>query len=285
MTSRSSPRLALLFLLGFPFFLKGQVDIRLETPKSSYLQFSSIPVTVSLKNLGAQDLSLNGTSDEPWLEIIVQSLDGLVLKPDRPFAPPSLTLRAGESRNLPLDLAPHFLVREPGGYRVRASLRLPSGATRMTEPLSFLVGRGEVVWSVPRGEGKDRRIFSLLKFYEDPNMGLYLQIEVPEQNQVFPSLRLGPYLPLAQPVAEFDAKNHLHVLYAIAPALYRITVVSQDGTLLREEQRRETLEKPSLHRGPDGLVDVRGGSVVLPAHLREKLSSLQARAGLVPAAR
>lgn len=256
-----------------------QLDLRLETPKSSYLQYAPVPVNVHLKNLGADDLILRGNGQAPWLEMIVQSMDGLLLKPDRPLSPPDLTLKPGENRVLPLDLAPHFLVREPGGYRVRASARLPSGQTLLTEPLSFLVGRGEVIWSVPRGEGKERRIFSLLKFYEDPNVGLYLRVEVPEQNLVFPSRRLGPFLPLGAPKGEFDSKNHLHLLYTVAPGQHRITVVNQDGSPLREELRQETLDKPRLRKGPDGLVDVEGGTVILPSHLREKLSTLQARAG------
>lgn len=264
--------------------VQAQLDLRLETPKSSYLQYASIPVTVKLKNLGAQDLVLEDQAGQPWLEMIVQSTDGLLLKSDRPFLSPPVTLASGEARALPLDLAPHFLVREPGGYLVRGSVRLPSGQTLLTEPLTFLVGRGEVVWSTPRGEGRDRRIFSLLKFYEDPNLGLYLRVEVPEQNQVFPARRLGPFLPLGKPVAEFDIKNHLHLLYVVAPGEYRIAVVNLDGQLLREETRQETTERPSLRRSPDGLVDVQGGTVILPSHLREKLSTLQARAGTAPAA-
>lgn len=279
----------LLSLLGPVFFFWGngnawgQLDLRLETPKSSYLQYAPIPVTVRLKNLGGEELRLEGHNGQPWLEMIVQSTDGLLLKPDRPLVPPNTKLSAGESRSLPLDLSPHFLVRDPGGYKVRASVRMPSGQTLLTEPLTFLVGRGEVVWTLPRGEGKERRIFSLLKFYEDPNVGLYLRVEVPGQNWVYPSRRLGPFLPLGQPKAEFDAENHLHLLYTVAPGQHRLTVVDRDGNPLREEDRQETVEKPRLRKSPDGLVDVEGGTIILPAHLREKLSTLQARAGTAPA--
>ena len=259
----------------------AQLDLRLETPKSSYLQYAPIPVTVKLQNLGGEELILEEMDGKPWLEMIVQSTDGLLLKSDRPLAPPRTNLRAGESRSLPLDLSPHFLVRETGGYKVRASVRMPSGQSLLTEPLTFLVGRGEVIWTMPRGEGKERRIFSLVKFYEDPNVGLYLRVEVPAQNLVYPSRRLGPFLPLGQPTAEFDVKNHLHLLYTVAPGQHRITVVDQDGNLLREENRQETLEKPRLQKSPDGLVDVQGGTIILPSHLREKLSTLQARAGTV----
>lgn len=259
----------------------GQLDLRLETPKSSYLQYAPIPVMIRLKNLGGGELVLKETGDQPWLELIVQSTDGLLLKPDRPLAVPQVSLPVGGSQSVPLDLAPFFLIREPGGYRVRASVRLPSGENLLTEPLTFLVGRGEVIWSAPRGEGKERRVFSLLKFYEDPDVGLYLRVEVPEKNQVYPSRRLGSFLPLGQPAAEFDTNDHLHLLYAVAPGQHRITVVNKDGALLREETRQETLEKPRLRRGPDGLIDVTGGTVILPSHLREKLSTLQSRAGTV----
>ena len=261
----------------------AQLDLRLETPKSSYLQYASIPVAVHLKNLGPEELVLGGEGNPVWLEILVQSTDGLMVSADRPLSPPPLRLRAGESQTLPLDLAPHFLIRQPGGYRVRASARLPSGQNLLTEPLPFLVGRGEVVWTTPRGEGKQKRIFTLMKFYEDPNVGLYLRVEVPQQNLVYPARRLGPFLPLGQPSAEFDAENHLHLLYTVAPGQHRITVVNQDGQILREEMRQETVEKPRLRKSPDGLIDVAGGTVILPSHLREKLSTLQARAGTASA--
>lgn len=272
-----------LSLAGFPIPIWAQLDLRLETSQSSYLQYAPIPVTIKLKNLGGQNLELADSPTSPWLEMVVQSTDGLLIRPDQPLSTPPLVLRTGESRDLPLDLAPHFLVREPGGYRVRASVRLPSGQTLLTEALTFLVGRGETVWTTPRGEGKDLRIYTLLKFYEDPNVGLYLRVEVPGRNQVFPSRRLGPYLPLGKPTAEFDAKNHLYLLYTVAPGQYRITVVNEDGKILREENRQETTARPKLRLGPDGWVDVVGGTVILPSHLREKLSTLQARAGTAPA--
>lgn len=281
--SRKCISLAAFLWIAFLSGGQAQLDLRLETAKSSYLQYSPIPVTIHLKNLGGETLALAEAGGTPWLELIVQSIDGLLLRADRPYSPPPLSLRPGESRVLPLDLSPLFLVREPGGYRVRASVRLPSGETLLTDPMPFLVGRGEVIWSVPRGDGAERRIFSLLKFYEDPNVGLYLRVEVPAKNLVFPCRRLGPFLPLGQPQAEFDSENHLHLLFAVAPGQHRLLVVNQDGNPLREENRQETLAKPRLRKSPDGLVDVEGGTVILPSHLREKLSTLQARAGTAPA--
>ena len=267
-------------LLAETHSVLAQLDLRLETPQASYLQYAPIPFTVRLKNLGGQSLVLKGEDSPPWLEFMVQSSDGLLIRPEKAWVPPSLSLQPGESKSFSVDLAPQFLVRDPGGYRARASARLASGETLLTEPLLFLIGRGEVVWSIPRGEGAQRRIYSLLRYYEDPNLGLYLRVEVPEQNLVFPAYRLGPFLPVGKPVAEFDDQNRLHILHLVSPGQYRLSVVNQDGKLLREELRQETVEKPKLQRSPDGLVDVKGGMVILPSHLREKLSLLQAQAGL-----
>ena len=260
----------------------AQLDLRLETPKSCYLQFAPVPVTVSLKNLGGSSLSLDQAAGQPWLEFIVQSSDGLLVKAERPLSLDAVDLQPGETKNFSFDLAPCFLVREPGAYRVRASVREPLGRTLLTEPLSFLIGRGEVIWSAPRGLGKEARVYSLIKFYEDPNAGLYLQVEVPGQNQVFPSRRLGPYLPIRKPTAEFDSEDHLHLLYGVESGQVRLTVLNRDGNLLREETRQETTERVQLKRGPDGMVDLVGGKVILPSYLREKLSTLQARAGTAP---
>jgi hypothetical protein len=148
----------------------------------------------------------------------------------------------------------------------------------MTESLDFLIGRGEVIWSVPRGDGKERRIYSLLKFYEDPHLGLYLKVEVPEKNLVYPVRRLGPYLPLGNPKAEFDSENHLHLLYATSAGVHRVTVVNSDGNLLREESRQQGVDTPDLKRNEAGEVHIQGGTVMLPSNLRERLSTLQSRA-------
>jgi hypothetical protein len=257
----------------------AQVDVRLETAKTAYLQFSPIPFTVRLKNQGATELRLTETKGQPWLEMMVQSRDGMLIAPERPLNPPDKVLKAGESTAISVDLAPYYLVRDTGGYRARASVNLPSGEKLMTESLDFLIGRGEVIWSVPRGDGKERRIYSLLKFYEDPNLGLYLKVEVPEKNLVYPVRRLGPYLPLGNPKAEFDSENHLHLLYATSAGVHRITVVNADGNLLREESRQQGVDTPDLKRNEAGEVHIQGGTVMLPSNLRERLSTLQSRAG------
>lgn len=271
-------------VLGFfePTPGHAQIELRLETAKASYLQYARLPFTVRIRNLGGETLRLEDHGGRPWLEFVVQSSNGLLVPAEKSASFPPLALPSGQSTALEIDLAPTHLIREPGGYQARASVRLPSGETVLTDPLTFLVGRGEVIWSQPRGQGPDRRVYSLLKFYEDPNTGLYLQVEVPEQNQVFPSRRLGPYLPLDRPAAEFDPSGHLHLLYGVEPGRYRLTVVNQDGNPLREEQRQETTSRPALRRSPDGQIDVEGGAVILPSHLREKLSTLQGRLGTPP---
>jgi hypothetical protein len=257
----------------------AQLEVSLETPKAAYLQYSAIPFTICLKNIGGDEIVLQSKGDKPWWEMLVQSLDGLLIQAEKPFSPPDKRLKPGESSVLPVDLATYFLVRELGGYQARASVRLASGQTLLTEPLNFLVGRGEVIWSQARGEGADRHTYSLLKFYEDPNVGLYLRVEISEKNMVYPCRRLGPYLPLTQPVVEFDSQNHLHLLYQTAAGIHRITVVNEDGRLLREETRQKGTEKPRLRKEESGEVVIEGGSVVLPNSLRERLSALQARIG------
>ena len=257
----------------------AQLEVRLETPKAAYLQYGPIPFTISLKNIGGEEIVLETGGGKPWLEILVQSRDGLLIRPEKSFLPPDKRLKIGESAILPVDLGAYFLVRELGGYQARASVRLPSGRFLLTEPLNFLLGRGEVLWSQSRGEGLDRHLYSLLKFYEDPNVGLYLRVEVPEKNIFYPSRRLGPYLPLYKPVVEFDSQNHLHLLYPTAAGVHRITVVSEDGQMLREETRQDGTEKPRLRKDETGAVLIEGGDVILPSSLRERLSSLQSRIG------
>jgi hypothetical protein len=80
-------------------------------------------------------------------------------------------------------------------------------------------------------------------------------------------------------VVEFDSQNHLHLLYPTAAGVHRITVVSEDGQMLREETRQDGTEKPRLRKDETGTVLIEGGDVILPSSLRERLSSLQSRIG------
>jgi len=274
-------RIFFLFCVALVASSRGwaQLEVRLETPKAAYLQYAPIPFTICLKNIGGDEIVLQSAGEKPWLEMLVQSRDGLLIRAEKHFSPPDKRLKPGESSVLPLDLAAYFLVRELGGFQARASVRLASGQTLLTEPLQFLVGRGEVIWSQSRGEGLDHHLYSLLKFYEDPNVGLYLRVEVPGKNIVYPCRRLGPYLPLTQPMVEFDNQNHLHLLYQTAAGVHRNTVVDEDGKMLREETRQQGTEKPRLRKDEVGEVVIEGGNVVLPNTLRERLSTLQARIG------
>jgi len=261
----------------------AQLDVRIETPKQAYLQFSEVPLQVRLRNLGADPVTFRNDQDKPWLTVLVQNQRGIVVPEEKIFSPPDTTIPPGGAAVLPLDLNQFFMIRETGAYRVRASLRMPSGDHLLTEPLGILVGKGEVVWTQPRGEGQNQKIYSLLRYYEDPATGLYLRVEVPEKNQVFPARRLGPYLPLIKPDARFDIRNNLHLLYVVGAGRTRLTVVNPDGKTLREELREDSSAgRPRLASLPDGEIEVQGGAVVLPSHLRERLSTLQSRLGGMP---
>ena len=153
MIPRRSVPLILILALGGAQIGWGQLDLRLETPKSSYLQHAPIPVTISLKNLGGQPLLLAEDAGQPWLELIVQSNDGLLMKAERPLVPPEVRLQPGEARNLPLDLAQYYLVRTRGVSG--AGLGSGSLRTNAVDRASFLFsgpGRGDLERSPGRGK-------------------------------------------------------------------------------------------------------------------------------------
>ncbi|NBS87723.1 MAG: hypothetical protein EBS60_06535, partial [Verrucomicrobia bacterium] len=86
--------LAFFFLLGHQAGV-AQIDLRIETPKASYLQFSPIPFTIKIKNLGAGELRLTETQGKPWLEMVVQSRDGQLIAPEKVLLPPDKILKSG----------------------------------------------------------------------------------------------------------------------------------------------------------------------------------------------
>jgi len=266
-----------LYLAAFSVF--GQLEVRLETERTTFLQYAPVPVVVLVKNIGGKEVRLCSQLGQPWMQFFVKAHDGLNVQEQRPFTSQDQLLKPGQSLRLEVDLAPHFLIREPGAYFVRLAVRGEQGDPWLTEPLEVAVARGHTLWSRERGQGTERRMFSLVRFYENPEMGLYLVVDLPEQQKFFPAKRLGPYVPLTGPSAEFDAKEHLYCLFSIGSGQYRIVVANQNGDLLRQETRQEAPSAPTLRLDPEGNVIVQGGTVILPQNLRERLSYLQSRVG------
>jgi len=275
------------FLLSGCFFAvcfcahpaKAQLDVRLESARTTFLQYAPVPVVVRIKNIGVEEVRLRSLPGQPWMEFFVKSHDGLSVREQASLVPEDRSLKSGQSLRLEIDLAPHFLIREPGAYHIRLAVRGEQGDPWLTEPLEVAVARGQTLWSQERGLGTERRIFSLVRFYENPGLGLYLLVDLPGQQQFFPARRLGAYVPLTRPSAEFDSKNHLHCLFSIGSGQYRIVVANQNGDLLRQETRQEAPTAPILRLAPDGSVQVDGGMVILPQNLRQRLSYLQSRLG------
>ena len=266
-----------LLLCGDP--AKAQLDVRLESARTTFLQYAPVPLVVRIKNIGVEEVRLQSLPGQPWMEFFVKSHDGLSVREQTPLVPEDRILKSGQSLRLEIDLAPHFLIREPGAYFIRLAVHGERGDPWLTAPLEVAVARGQTLWSQERGLGAERRIFSLVRFYENPGLGLYLVVDLPGQQKFFPARRLGTYVPLARPSAEFDSKNHLHCLFSIGSGQYRIVVANQNGDLLRQETRQEAPTAPTLRLTPDGSVQVEGGMVILPQNLRERLSYLQSRLG------
>jgi len=273
-------RLVCLFAILFSgHSAKAQLDVQLESTRTTFLQYAPIPVVVRVKNIGAEEVRLRSLPGQPWMEFFVKSHDGLSVREQASLVPEDRILKSGQSLRLEIDLAPHFLIREPGAYYIRLAVRGEQGDPWLTAPLEVAVARGQTLWSQERGLGAERRLFSLVRFYENPGLGLYLVVDLPGQQQFFPARRLGTYVPLTRPSAEFDSKNHFHCLFFIGSGQYRIVVANQNGDLLRQETRQEAPTAPTLRLAPDGSVQVEGGLVILPQNLRERLSYLQSRLG------
>jgi hypothetical protein len=236
-------------------------------------------VTVCVKNIGGDEVRLRSTPERSWMDFFVKTHDGLSVQRQKPFQAEDQTLKPGQALRLEVDLAPHFLIRDPGAYRIQLCVHGPTGEPWLTEPLELAAARGETVWSRERGLQEERRIFSLVRFFEGPGLGVYLLVDLPAQHTIFPARRLGSFVPMSRPVGEFDTKNHLHLMFPVGSGRHRIVVVNQDGEVLRQETRQEAPSAPQLRLTPDGQVVVEGGLVILPENLRERLSYLQSRLG------
>ena len=160
--------------------VQAQIDARLECEQTTFLQYAPVPVTVRLRNLGPEKIHFRSSEHQSWLNFFVKTHRGISVPAQKPLVMENKEMDPGQSLAVEIDLAPYFLIRDIGNYYVQLSVQVPSGDPWLTEPLEVSVARGKTLWSREVGKGQERRKFSLIRFYENPGLGLYLSIDFPE---------------------------------------------------------------------------------------------------------
>jgi hypothetical protein len=258
----------------------AQVQVAAQTERTYFLLYERVDLLVTVSNVGDTDLVLDNNEGHPWLSFLVSrhSLPNYVpVRPERESNFPAVTLKAGESKTLRINLTPLFSFREEGDYRVAAVVDLPGVGQVISDNVPFSVQNGQTVWSQMRPVDSSQRVYSLVRFSPGTDhTELYLRVEAPAENLVYANLGLGELVAYIDPEVFFDPEGNVHILHPFATGTYLYTRADPNGKI-EHQAIFKTFGKisPRLRKLEDGNIVVIGGLEEDPNAPREKLSQGQ----------
>lgn len=274
---RSFLFLGVLWFLAAHSTAWAQLDVAVQTKRTEFLLYERLDLLVTLTNNGDTDLILDNNEGRPWLSFLVTKENHLPVPPERKSTFQSLTLKAGESKTLSVNITPLFSFREEGNYRTAAVVDLPGHGEIVSSNAPFTILRGLKVWTQQREIDGASRTYSLVRF--SPKIDttkLYLRVEDPDANIVYTNIALGDIVSSMNPQEFFDPKGNIHILNPVALSTYLYTRADATGKILDQRIFRTSNQiPPRLAKLNDGNVFVAGGVEDTPQTQRARLSDTQ----------
>ncbi len=280
--------LTLSFLFASQQGAHAQLRLDLKLRRHTFLPYEPVEVVLTITNFAGRDVVFENSGDRQWLDFELTAApssaavargeeDGVPLPPvAADFRLPSLLVPAGGSVKRSFDIGPHFPLRDPGGYRLRASIYFAEADRYFaSNTAAFDLTEGKTIWQqtvgVPGGQGADRagsglRQLTLLTHRLPDRLLLYARVRDPGAGVVYTTQSLGRLLTSGEkPQVQLDRANRLHVLHLAVPRTYVYTVLSLEGArLTRAVYTKEGKALPGLARGPDGRIAVRHAALQQP---------------------
>jgi hypothetical protein len=285
--------LVVLCFLAATSAARAQIQVSSQMARSTYLLYERVDLLVTIQNIGSNDLVLDNNEGHPWLSFLVSKHNRLPVRQERESNFAAVDLKAGDSKTLRINLTPLFSFREEGEYQAEAVVDLPGQGSVISQVVPFTVMKGNTVWTQLRPVDSSQRIYSLIRFSQDPDTTqLYLRVEDPSENIVYANLALGGMVSSVDPDVNFDPKGNLHILQPVALGTYLYTRADSDGKILDQRIFKSVSIRdatgslripPRLEKLEDGNVTVAGGLEEDPNKPREKLSDAQGPHRALPA--
>lgn len=266
----------------------AQVDAEIALERDTLLLYEPVRVLVQLTNFSTQPLDpAKAAGEKPWLEVFVtRSDDTAVPRTSKPWAPASALLLPGQKRTLATDILPLFQVREPGSYRIH--VRVNSGGRPVAaRTLKLSVDRGTPLWqqqvSLPP-DPEDHpprpraRLYSLLVHRGGEARDLYARVQDPQEERVFGTSRLGPWVNSTDLDARIDRDGVLHVLQRAGARIFRYSRVTAQGRVLPQRVFSNMASAPRLAVLGNESVDIVGGEEIVLDEKKDKVE------GMIPTA-
>ncbi|MBV9659028.1 MAG: hypothetical protein JO295_13050 [Verrucomicrobia bacterium] len=281
----------LLLLLLAPGAARAQVRFEIKLRRSTFVPYEPVEVILAITNLAGRDLVFeNGAGGRQWLDVELTSAanqaaaargeeSGVPLQPvDNDWHLPALSVPAGATVKRVFDIGPHFSLREPGGYRLKANLYFADADHYFSSnAVAFDLTEGRTIWQqtvgVPAGRGGDApggsglRQYTLLAHRLPDRMLLYVRVRDVKAGVTYTTQSLGRIMTGGEePRVALDRANHLHVLHLAAPRTYVYSEFSLNGErVARQVFTKDSKAVPNLVATPAGEVVVRNATPQAPS--------------------
>jgi len=236
--------------------------------QNEFIVGEAIPVAARVINHSGQTIHFGS---EPWVSYSVEAMDSFVVVKtgEGPIAH-NFDIETSKMATLHSDLEPYFSITHGGRYKVTATVRIKEWGLELTsEPAYFEIIRGTKIWeqefgvpqaaSAPKGPPEVRK-YSLQRAAYLKHMRLYLRVSDPSEATIYKVIPVGTIVSFANPHAQLDAKNNLHLLYEDGARSFNYTVTNPDGEVLVRRTYFYSDTPPRLMPDDSGRITVVGGA-------------------------
>lgn len=235
----NSMKKLVLILYFIPMLACAQIEAVATSPRQNFLLYEPVELTVQLKNTSGSEIVFNNgdQNNHPWLSFLVFRADGEKVRSDNLFLPASAALAAGEQKQFLINITPWYRMRETGSYQVQTVVSLGDGKTFLTQPFQLNIGAGNIISQTKKVIQGVERVYSLISYFDQQQLRLYLRVEDPLKNIVYSTSLLDSYNPSLKIIGPlFDSQNRIHILHPRNNAQFCYTMADQDGNILRQDQ-------------------------------------------------
>lgn len=261
----------------FTLKAEAQIAISMSLEKETYLLYESFPVKVNIQNTGDQLINLENTADNvsKWISFLIYRADGSKVRAEKSISIKPIAIEPGASTAVLVDITPIYALRDSGQYTIQAVISVPGSKPFITDGLVISIGNGDAVWKEERLESGTKKVYSLIKFLGRNQVDLYVRVEEPSTNTIYSTQKLGRFTDFTKPIAKLDSAGSLHVVHTLSGQTYRYSIISADGSLVKQEDRQIEGARPELVAVGNGGIRFVGGTIFEEKKLRPKLSETQ----------
>lgn len=233
----------------------AQVEVRVQPQRREFLLGENVSLNVRIDNFTDRAVTFTNIPGRSWLHFTVTRSGE-----QHPISPkvipnfPKLTVAAGSSRVVPVNLRPYFTFNRDGVYKVVATVRMPDMQnTYSSNRASFTLAQGGKVRSFTVQSRGNTLNMSVRLMRVDGKDCLFGQVVNADSQSVLGACYMGQFLNFMKPRVVLDSAQNLHVLCQSTPEYFTYSMMDNRG------QRRD-YKVMKRTGGPVDLVSS-GGSI------------------------